>query len=65
MCFFNHFLPPAFPDLQAATQRLIAENDMVTAHKIFHVSHKRDFTGIPANRKYITIELINTIRREN
>lgn len=65
MYFFNHFLRPAFPDMQVEIQRQVAENDMVTTHKVFHVTHKGDFMGIPATGKKINIEVMDIIRLEN
>jgi predicted ester cyclase len=65
MYFFNNFLQPAFPDLPVELQRQVAENDVVTTHKVFHVSYKGDFMGIPGNGKNITVELMDIIRLEN
>jgi predicted ester cyclase len=65
MYFFNHFLRPAFPDMHVEIQRQVAENDMVTTHKVFHVTHKGDFMGIPATGKRIGIEVMDIIRLEN
>ena len=62
MYFFNHFLKPAFPELKVEIQRQVAENDMVTTHKIFHSIHKGDFMGIPATGKKVTMEVIDIIR---
>ena len=60
--FFNHFLKPAFPDLKVEIQQQVAENDMVTTHKIFHATHKGEFMGIPATGKNITMEVMDIIR---
>lgn len=60
--FFNHFLKPAFPELKIEIQRQVAENDMVTTHKVFHTVHKGDFMGIPATGKNVTMEVIDIIR---
>jgi predicted ester cyclase len=60
--FFNHFLKPAFPELKVEIQRQVAENDMVTTHKLFHTTHKGDFMGIPATGKKITMEVMDIIR---
>jgi predicted SnoaL-like aldol condensation-catalyzing enzyme len=65
MYFFNHFLKPAFPDMQVEIERQIAENDMVTTHKVFHVTHKGDFMGIPPTGKNINIEVMDIIRLKN
>ena len=65
MYFFNHFLRPAFPDMRVEIQRQVAENDMVTTHKVFHVTHKGDFMGIPATGKKIDIEVMDIIRLQN
>jgi predicted ester cyclase len=62
MYFFNHFLRPAFPDLQVEIQRQVAESDLVTTHKVFHVTHKGEFMGIPATGKQINIEVMDIIR---
>jgi predicted ester cyclase len=62
MYFFNHFLKPAFPELKIEIQRQVAENDMVTTHKVFHTVHKGDFMGIPATGKNVTMEVIDIIR---
>ena len=62
MYFFNHFLKPAFPELRIEIKRQVAENDLVTTHKVFHTVHKGDFMGIPATGKNITIEVIDIIR---
>lgn len=62
MYFFNHFLKPAFPDLKVQIQRQVAENDIVTTHKIFHTTHKGDFMGIPATGKNVTMEVMDIIR---
>ena len=60
--FFNHFLKPAFPDLKVEIQRQVAENDVVTTHKIFYTTHNGDFMGIPATGKKVTMEVIDIIR---
>jgi predicted ester cyclase len=60
--FFNHFLRPAFPDMRVEIQRQVAENDMVTTHKLFHATHTGDFMGIPATGKNVTMEVIDIIR---
>jgi predicted ester cyclase len=60
--FFNHFLKSAFPELKIEIQRQVAENDMVTTHKVFHTVHKGDFMGIPATGKNVTMEVIDIIR---
>ena len=65
MYFFNHFLRPAFPDMEVEIQRQVAENDMVTTHKVFHATHKGDFMGIPATGKKIDIEVMDIIRLQN
>ena len=65
MYFFNHFLRPAFPDMQVEIQRQVAENDMVTTHKVFHVTHQGDFMGIPATGKKLDIEVMDMIRLQN
>jgi len=65
MYFFNYFLRPAFPDMQVDIQRQVAENDMVTTHKVFHVTHKGDFMGIPATGKKIDIEVMDIIRLQH
>src|SRR5688500_12978081 len=52
--FFNHFLKSAFPELQVDIQRQVAENDIVTTHKIFHTTHQGDFMGIPATGKKVS-----------
>jgi predicted SnoaL-like aldol condensation-catalyzing enzyme len=62
MYFFNHFLKPAFPELEGDIQRQVAENDIVTTHKIFHTVHKGEFMGIPATNKNVTMEVIDIIR---
>jgi predicted ester cyclase len=62
MYFFNHFLKPAFPELKVDIQRQVAENDIVTTHKIFHTIHKGDFMGIPATGRNVTMEVIDIIR---
>jgi predicted ester cyclase len=62
MYFFNHFLKPALPELKVDIQRQVAENDIVTTHKIFHTVHKGDFMGIPATGKKVTMEVIDIIR---
>src|SRR5215510_12816928 len=65
MYFFNHFLRPAFPDMRVEIQRQVAENDMVTTHKVFHATHKGDFMGIPATGKKLDIEVMDIIRLQN
>jgi predicted SnoaL-like aldol condensation-catalyzing enzyme len=60
--FFNHFLKSAFPELQVEIQRQVAENDIVTTHKIFHTVHEGNFLGIPATGKKVTMETIDIIR---
>jgi predicted ester cyclase len=65
MYYFNQFLRPAFPDLKVVIQRQVAENDMVTTYKIFNVTHKGDFMGIPATGKRIEIEVMDIIRLES
>jgi predicted ester cyclase len=62
MYFFNYFLKPAFPELKVDIQRQVAENDIVTTHKIFHTVHKGDFMGIPATGKNVSMEVIDIIR---
>ena len=62
MYFFNHFLKPAFPEMKVEIQRQVAENDIVTTHKIFHAAHKGDFMGIPATGKNVRMEVIDIIR---
>ena len=63
--FFNNFLRPAFPDMQVEIQRQVAESDLVTTHKVFHVTHKGDFMGIPATGKKVDIEVMDIIRLRN
>lgn len=63
--FFDHFLKPAFPEIKVEIQRQVAENDIVTTHKIFHAVHKGDFMGIPATGKKISMEIIDIIRLKN
>jgi predicted ester cyclase len=63
--FFNHFLRPAFPDMQVEIKRQVAEKDIVTTHKVFHVTHKGDFMGIPSTGKNINIEVMDIIRLKN
>ena len=63
--FFNNFLRPAFPDIQVEIQRQVAESDLVTTHKVFHVTHKGDFMGIPATEKKVDIEVMDIIRLQN
>lgn len=65
MYFFNHFLKSAFPELKVEIQKQVAENDIVTTHKIFHTVHKGDFMGIPATGKKVTMEVMDIIRLEN
>ena len=65
MYFFNHFLRPAFPDMKVEIQRQVAENDMVTTHKVFHATHQGDFMGIPATGKKLDIEVMDIIRLQN
>lgn len=60
--FFNQFLKSAFPVLHVDIQRQVAENDIVTTHKIFHTTHEGEFMGIPATGKKITMEVIDIIR---
>lgn len=62
MYFFNHFLRPAFPDMKVEIQRQVAENDLVTTHKVFHATHRGEFMGIPATGKQITMEVMDIIR---
>jgi len=60
--FFNNFLRPSFPDLKVEIVKQVAENDLVTTHKIFHVTHKGEFMGVAATGRSITIEVIDIIR---
>ena len=60
--FFNHFLKSAFPELKVDIQRQVAENDLVTTHKIFHTTHQGEFMGIPATGKEVSMEVIDIIR---
>jgi len=62
MYYFNHFLRPAFPGLKVEIQRQVAENDVVTTHKVFHAVHKGEFMGIPATGREITMEVMDIIR---
>ena len=63
--FFNNFLRPAFPDMQVEIQRQVAESDLVTTHKVFHVTHTGDFMGIPATGKKVDIEVMDIICLQN
>lgn len=49
--FFNHFLKPAFPDLKVEILRQVADEDLVTTHKLFHCRHTAAFMGIPPTGK--------------
>lgn len=60
--FFNHFLKAAFPVITVEILRQVAENDMVTTHKIFHTTHEGDFMDIPATGKKVTMEIMDIIR---
>lgn len=62
MYFFNHFLKPSFPDLRVEIRRQVAENDIVTTHKMFYGTHRADFMGIPATGKNVTMEVMDIIR---
>lgn len=60
--FFNEFLRPAFPDLKVDILFQVAENDVVTTHKVFQATHRGPFMGVPATRKRISIEVMDIIR---
>jgi predicted ester cyclase len=62
MYFFNNFLRPAFPGMKVDIRMQVAENDLVTTHKLFHVSHQGEFMGIPPTGKNIIIEVMDIIR---
>lgn len=46
----------AFPDLRFDLEDLIAEKDKVVASWVITGTHKRDFRGIPATNKKISVE---------
>jgi len=58
-------LKKGFPDLEVDILDLIAENDLVTARKIFYGTHQGTFMGIPATGKKIEINSIEIIRIKN
>ena len=60
---FNHFLKPSFPDLKVEILSQVAEGDKVTTHKKFHATYTgKDFMGIPATGKKVTMEVMDIIR---
>jgi steroid delta-isomerase-like uncharacterized protein len=52
---FSEFLA-AFPDLHLTVEDIIAERDKVVVDWVITATHKREFRGIPATNKKITIE---------
>ena len=52
----------AFPDLQLASQDLIAEGDKVAAHYVLRGTHKNQFLGIPASGRQVTFSTVIIFR---
>ena len=52
----------AFPDFRAVVHDQIAEGDKVVTRKTFHGTHEREFLGIPATGKKVSIEVIDILR---
>jgi steroid delta-isomerase-like uncharacterized protein len=46
----------AFPDLHFTIQEIVAEKDKVVVSWVISGTHKREFRGIPASNKKVTIE---------
>lgn len=46
----------AFPDLRFTIEDLISEKDKVVASWVISGTHKREFRGVPATNKKITVE---------
>jgi predicted ester cyclase len=60
--FFNHFLRPAFPDIQVVIHDQIAEGDKVTTRKSFHATHQGEFFGVPATGRKVVMDVIDIIQ---
>lgn len=46
----------AFPDLQFTIEDVVAEKDKVVVAWVISGTHKREFRGIPASNKKVTVE---------
>lgn len=62
LLLFNDILKPALHGLRVEIIRQVAENDLVTTHKLFHASHRGELMGVPATGKPVTIEVMDIIR---
>lgn len=62
---FHNILHPAFPDLQVQILKQIAEDDLVTTHKIISGTHTGTLMGIAPTGKAVKIEVIDIVRVKN
>jgi steroid delta-isomerase-like uncharacterized protein len=55
----------AFPDIQFIIEEMIAEGDLVALRYISHATHQRDFMGIAATNRQITVRGMDFFRISN
>lgn len=55
----------SFPDMQATIDALLADGDCVIKRFTLHGTHTREFNGIPATGKPVTLQGIDVYRLEN
>ncbi len=55
----------AFPDLNVAVERMIAQDDLLVAHQKMSGTHLGDYMGTPASGKTFNIESIDIVRMKD
>jgi steroid delta-isomerase-like uncharacterized protein len=55
----------AFPDIHFTIEEMVAENDLVALRYISQATQQRDFMGIPATNKQVTVRGMDIFRIRN